>query len=171
MSLGIDKKELKSRLLNWKPPAHRMCLLNWKKRKILDDCYNANPASVLSALETAVGLRRKDTQRIFVALGDMKEMGRRAKALHRDVGVHMAKMGVDFVLTTGEDAKEALLTYSNGGGANFCHCEDPEDIANQIREFSRPHDIILIKGSRSMRLEKVIDALDEPQQKLQRMPC
>jgi UDP-N-acetylmuramoyl-tripeptide--D-alanyl-D-alanine ligase len=101
----------------------------------------------------------------------MKEMGRRAKALHRDVGVHMAKMGVDFVLTTGEDAKEALLTYSNGGGANFCHCEDPEDIANQIREFSRPHDIILIKGSRSMRLEKVIDALDEPQQKLQRMPC
>ena len=171
MSLGIENDELKNRLLDWKSPAHRMCLLNWKKRKILDDCYNANPASVLSALETAVGLRRKETQRIFVALGDMKEMGRRAKALHRDVGVHMAKMGVDFVLTMGEDAKEALMTYADGGGANFCHCESPEDMAAQLREFSRPHDIILVKGSRSMRLEKVIEALDEPQQSLQRMPC
>jgi UDP-N-acetylmuramoyl-tripeptide--D-alanyl-D-alanine ligase len=169
-SLGCEENDLKERLKNWKPPAHRMCLVNWKKRKILDDCYNANPASVISALETAVGLKRRENQRIFVALGDMKEMGRRAKALHRDIGVHMAKLGVDFVLTLGEDAREAMLTYAEGGGGNFCHCETPEDMAVHIKTFSRPHDIILVKGSRSMKLENVINALDEDQRQ-QKVPC
>lgn len=170
LKLGCEKNEIKDRLSEWKPPAHRMCLLNWKKRKILDDCYNANPASVLSALETAVGLRRRDSQRIFVALGDMKEMGRRARALHRDIGVHMAKMGVDFLLTMGDHAQEALGPYSEMGGGNFCHCENTQEMADHLRRFSRPHDIILVKGSRSMRLEQVIDALDDgPRQ--QRMSC
>jgi UDP-N-acetylmuramoyl-tripeptide--D-alanyl-D-alanine ligase len=171
LALGQSLDNMKVQLAKWRAPDHRMCLLNWKKRKILDDCYNANPASVMAALETAVGLRRNEQQRIFVLLGDMKEMGRRSKSLHRDIGMEMARMGIDALFTLGDYAKETLYSFVRSGGQSFLHCQSTEEMVQMIKDYSRPHDIILVKGSRSMHLEQVISALEETAPSRKQLTC
>jgi UDP-N-acetylmuramoyl-tripeptide--D-alanyl-D-alanine ligase len=169
--LGIETVDIAKGLNNWSAPAHRMCLINWKKRKVLDDCYNSNPASVRSALETAVALKRGEQQRIFVIMGDMMEMGRQSKALHRKLGAEMANMGIDALFTYGDHSKEALKSYSKEGGGNHQHCQHPNEVAQLIQLFTRPYDIILVKGSRSMRLELVLEALQELKPLARRQSC
>ena len=171
LALGLSLVEMKNRLAQWRSPDHRMCLLNWKKRKIIDDCYNANPASVVAALETAVGLRRNDHQRIFVLFADMKEMGRQSKSLHRNVGVEMARLGIDALFTLGEYAKESLYSFERSGGNNFGTCKNTEEMAEMVKHYSKPHDIILVKGSRSMHLEKVLISLNETSPSSRLLPC
>mgnify|MGYP006424589633 CR=1 FL=1 len=159
--LGVPKSKMPERLEAWKPADHRLCLLNWKKRKILDDCYNANPASLLSALKTATHLRKRDDQKLFVLLGDMKELGSRSRALHRECGREMARLGVDVLLGVGEHAQEALRAFAEAGGDNFRNCPSTEEMADCVKTLSRPHDILLLKGSRSMKLETVLKELRE----------
>ena len=171
LAMGISLAEMKQRLAQWKSPDHRMCMLNWKKRKIIDDCYNANPASVVAALETAVGLRRNDQQRIVVLFGDMKEMGRQSKSLHRNVGVEMARLGVDMLFTLGEFAKESLYSFERSGGSNFGTCKNTDEMAQMVKHYSRPNDIILVKGSRSMHLEQVFDSLNESSTRRRQLTC
>lgn len=159
-SLGMTLGDLANRLQTWMPADHRMCLLNWKKRRIIDDCYNANPASVLSALDSALKLRHRENQRVFVVMGDMKEMGRQSRSLHRHIGEEMAQRGVDVLLTLGDHSQETLKSFAMNGGENFKHCEHQEEMAQLLQMWTRPHDILLVKGSRTMRLEKVIEALE-----------
>lgn len=157
--VGIRKGLLPDRLAKWKPSDHRLCLLNWKKRKILDDCYNANPASLLSALKTASHLKKREDQKLFVLLGDMKELGSRSRALHRECGREMARLGVDVLLGVGDHAKEALRAFADAGGGDFKSCPNTEEMADCVKTLSRPHDILLLKGSRSMKLETVLSEL------------
>jgi UDP-N-acetylmuramoyl-tripeptide--D-alanyl-D-alanine ligase len=160
---GGKIEQLPERLEKWKPSDHRLCLLNWKKRKILDDCYNANPASLLSALKTATHLRKRDDQKLFVLLGDMKELGSRSRALHRECGREMARLGVDVLLGVGDHSQEALRAFAEAGGENFRNCPSTEEMADCIKTLSRPHDILLLKGSRSMKLETVLKELHQNQ--------
>ena len=159
--LGEDPQPWAQRLKGWSPSDHRLCLLNWKKRKILDDCYNANPASLTAATRTALQLKKRESQKVFVLLGDMKELGPRSKSMHRDCGKAMAEMGVDVLLTLGDHAAEAQRAFAEKGGEAFHRCESTETMANHIKALTRPHDILLIKGSRSMQLERVIQSLDK----------
>lgn len=155
-SMGVEMRIIAKRLEKWNPEAHRMNMLSWKKRKIIDDCYNANPVSVVSAAKTALSLKRRKSQRVIALMGDMKELGKKTLMHHRKVGKEMANMGVDMLVTLGEHTKSALLTFDKEGGAYSKHCSDIGDMANFLEEFSRPHDIILIKGARSMKMERVL---------------
>lgn len=157
--LGIEDKVMSKRLKRWKPSNHRMCVLNWRKRKILDDSYNANPVSVLSAVTTAVMLKNRTGQKIFAAFGDMKELGKNAKSFHQRLGLQMIQAGVDVLVTVGDLARSFHVPFEKEGGRMGKHCSDVREMAGFLQEFSKPHDIILIKGSRSMRMERVIDFL------------
>ena len=156
---GIPLSTIIKRLATWQPPAHRMNIFSWKKRKVIDDCYNANPTSVLSALKTAMSLKMSKRQKVFVAFGDMKELGRRSSSLHRELGSKMAQMGVEVLLTLGKEARATLKTYDYKGGACSRHFNDTNEMASFLQHFTKPHDIILVKGSRSMHLEQVVDTL------------
>lgn len=156
---GIPLRHVSSRLKKWKPNAHRMCVTQWKKRKIIDDCYNANPASVVAAVDTAAEIKEGSRKNLFVVFGNMNEMGGKSKVHHKKIGKFFAEKGVDVLLTYGEKAKASVEEFSKQGGKACRHFENLCEITTFLKVFTQPHDIILIKGSRSLQLERIIQKI------------
>jgi len=112
---------------------------------LINDAYNANPASMRAALEH---LAEHEGRKVAV-LGEMAELGPTAPAYHREVGELLRALGIDFVLAVGELAR----AY----GGEFAR--DAEEAVEKIGDLVRPGDIVLVKGSRAVGLEVVAEAL------------
>jgi UDP-N-acetylmuramoyl-tripeptide--D-alanyl-D-alanine ligase len=123
----------------------------------LDDSYNANPDSMVAALRT---LREETVAgRRIAVLGRMGELGPHAAAGHRGVGEAAAAAGVDFLLTVGDD--DARLIHAAFGDARRSRsCATHADAAAWLHAEAGPADLILLKGSRSAGMEKVLAALE-----------
>jgi UDP-N-acetylmuramoyl-tripeptide--D-alanyl-D-alanine ligase len=119
---------------------------------VVDDTYNANPAS----LEAALAVLALRPGRRWLLLGDMGELGPDGAELHREAGRIAKRLGIERLLTLGELSTLADETFG-AGAAHFASCE--EAIA-AIRESAAPDVTLLVKGSRFMRLERVVAALD-----------
>ena len=132
---------------------------------VLNDCYNANPASMRNALAMLRNLRPSGdanrTRRLVFICGEMAELGPQTQALHAELGEAVAEAGVDLLVTVGippqttarvaqETARQALETRS---------FDDTLSVCDHIEEFLREDDIILVKGSRTARLEQVVNKL------------
>ncbi len=130
--------------------------------QILDDTYNANPVSVRAALET-VAVRR-GRGRLVVVLGDMLELGTLADEAHREVGRLVVTVGADELVGVGPRARLAVEAARAAGLSETRHLLTFEDTVAHLLKRLAPGDIVLVKGSRGMRLERVVDAL------LARMP-
>jgi UDP-N-acetylmuramoyl-tripeptide--D-alanyl-D-alanine ligase len=117
---------------------------------VLDDCYNAAPNSMRAALDALVEITPPGAQKLAV-LGDMLELGPESTKLHAELGAY-ATARVDHLITLGAQAEHM--------GGSF-HTDDPRAAAGRVRALSRAGDVILVKASRGMRLERVIDALAE----------
>jgi murE/murF fusion protein len=130
-----------------KPPSMRGEVVEVAGRKVIVDCYNANPASMAAALRA---LAERAHGHAFAVLGDMLELGEHANAEHDKVGAIARELGVR-VVTLGELAKRIAGD----------HASDPADAATQILERSKPGDWILLKASRGMKLERVLEAMRE----------
>jgi len=123
---------------------------------VIDDTYNANPASVSAAIESLV--RLPGGARIAV-LGDMLELGDAAPVLHEEAGAYAAREGVAHLVARGAFA-ESIVRGANRAGLAAAHAiQDPAEIASEIKRVARPGDVVLVKGSRGMRMERVIEAL------------
>ena len=125
--------------------------------RILDDTYNANPVSVRAALETVA--TRRGSGRLVVVLGDMLELGALADEAHREVGRLVAMAGVDELVGVGPRARLAVEAAREGGLGEARHVMTFEDTVAHLLKRLAPGDVILVKGSRGMRLERVVDAL------------
>jgi UDP-N-acetylmuramoyl-tripeptide--D-alanyl-D-alanine ligase len=126
---------------------------------LLDDSYNANPASVAEALKTLRDLKGK--RRAIAVLGDMLELGERAEELHRGIGKTVADTGVDVLFLKGAYSREVAsgaLEQGLGEGQIFFSGE-PGDIAAYLKSNLRAGDWVLIKGSRRMKMEEVGEAI------------
>jgi len=124
---------------------------------VLDDAYNANPASMTAALE-ALADRRVPGSRIAV-LGEMLELGAAARDLHCEVGRAAARFGVAHLFAYGPHGADMAAAAA---GAGVPHAEAPGDheaIAMAVRRVAAPGDTLLIKGSRGVHMETVIEAL------------
>jgi UDP-N-acetylmuramoyl-tripeptide--D-alanyl-D-alanine ligase len=125
--------------------------------RILDDTYNANPVSVRAALETlqasAEGRRR------VVVLGDMLELGPIAAAEHRDMGRAVAASGAAEFIGLGPWCGTAVEAAREAGLVESHHAATFEDTVVLLLKRLAPRDAVLIKGSRGMRMERVVDAL------------
>lgn len=157
LAMGEPIATISKRLAAWTPSNHRMCILNWRKRTLIDDCYNANPASMLAAVQSALNLKQRREQKVLLAMADMKEMGTRSGKVHGDLGKDLAELGIDVLLTMGKDAFKTMSSFDRAGGEASKHCESTEEMGSLLQSLSRPHDIVLVKGSRGMHLEEVID--------------
>jgi UDP-N-acetylmuramoyl-tripeptide--D-alanyl-D-alanine ligase len=139
-------------------PAKGRCV--WRRAgalRILDDTYNANPVSVLAALDTletsAGGMRR------VVVLGDMLELGPSAEAEHRAIGRAVAASGAAEFVGLGRSCRTAVETAREAGLAESHHADTFEDTVAHLLKRLAPGDAVLVKGSRGMRMERVVDAL------------
>lgn len=159
LALGIGEGAILDGLNRAQPAKHRAQLVAVGDRTVLDDCYNAAPPSTKAALDALVDITPRGAQRIAV-LGDMLELGADSARLHAEIGAYAATR-VDQLITFGpqsaamDEAARATL------GARLWHTEDAAAAAARVREVSRAGDVILVKASRGMRLERVIDALTE----------
>jgi len=120
---------------------------------ICDDTYNANPRSLRAALETMQAMGGVT----WLVLGDMGELGEHTHALHRDAGVAARELGVQRLFALGRLA--ALSAEAYGQGAD--HFEDVESLCRALTRELSPGVRVLVKGSRSMRMERVVQALAE----------
>jgi len=118
---------------------------------IIDDSYNANPASVMAAIET---LASYPGRRVLV-LGDMAELGVDSIELHRQVGAHAARQRLDGLVGIGELSAHACTAF----GSNAVHFEQQTDALRYLEPLLGPDLVVLVKASRSMALEHLVDAL------------
>ncbi|HEO70736.1 MAG TPA: UDP-N-acetylmuramoyl-tripeptide--D-alanyl-D-alanine ligase [Candidatus Hydrogenedentes bacterium] len=124
--------------------------------EVIDDTYNANPASTAAALQT-LG-ERSGGPRIAV-LGEMLELGDAAKVLHEQVGMLAGGVGVTHLFARGPHAA-VMSAAARAAGVQQAECiEDHGEIAEAIRALERPGAVVLVKGSRGMAMEHVIEAL------------
>ncbi|HEV8440839.1 MAG TPA: UDP-N-acetylmuramoyl-tripeptide--D-alanyl-D-alanine ligase [Methylomirabilota bacterium] len=124
---------------------------------ILDDTYNANPASLVAALETletATAARRR-----VVVLGDMLELGDIAEQAHHEAGRAVAASGAAEFIGVGRHARAAVEAARQAGLADSHHTSTFEDTVALLLKRLAPGDALLVKGSRGMRMERVVDAL------------
>jgi UDP-N-acetylmuramoyl-tripeptide--D-alanyl-D-alanine ligase len=139
-------------------PAKGRCV--WRRSggiTILDDTYNANPSSVVAALDTlAAGA---GAARRVVVLGDMLELGAGAEAAHREAGRAIAAAGVAELIGVGRHARTAVEAARAAGLAESHHTATFEDTVVLLLKRLVPGDALLVKGSRGMRMEQVVDAL------------
>jgi UDP-N-acetylmuramoyl-tripeptide--D-alanyl-D-alanine ligase len=124
---------------------------------LLDDCYNSNPAAVEAAV---LALSLAPTGRRIAVLGDMLELGPEAAALHERTGA-LAGPRLDVIVSVGELAAGFLRGAARTGlpGSNLVSVEDAAAAAAVVLELVRPGDAVLVKGSRGVHLERVVEAL------------
>jgi len=116
---------------------------------VVNDCYNANPMSMRAALDhlaTSAATRR------VAVLGAMAELGAGSPGYHREIGSHAAALGIDVLVPVGEEA----LGYTDEFDGETHPVATPEEAAALLEELARPGDRVLIKGSRSVGLERVL---------------
>jgi UDP-N-acetylmuramyl pentapeptide synthase len=125
----------------------------------MDDCYNANPTSMLAALRTVVG--SAGSGRAFAIVGDMLELGDDADLQHQSVGREAIKLGLAGVAGVGTLGAE-LVAGAKAAGLSPDRAQtfaEPADAAQAVAAWSTPGDWILVKASRGMRLERALEAL------------
>ena len=129
---------------------------------VIDDTYNSNPASLRAALDSAKALKG-ETGRVIVGLGEMLELGAETVPAHREAGSLVAEIGANAFLVLGEHAGEMLEGAVEAGlpADRVTIVTSHEEMTHRIREEMRPGDLILLKGSRRIGLERVIEGLQE----------
>ena len=131
---------------------------------ILNDCYNANPASMANALECLVSMAAKtDKRKVFIS-GSMAELGSQSESLHTQLGQKAAAEGVQVLLAAGPFAEQMLQGAAElkvSDPFKLCAFKNTGQLCDNLHKWIKPDDIILVKGSRSANLEKAIQRLRE----------
>ncbi|MDB5102817.1 MAG: UDP-N-acetylmuramoylalanyl-D-glutamyl-2,6-diaminopimelate/D-alanyl-D-alanyl ligase [Fibrobacteres bacterium] len=159
--LRIPKALIAEALHAFTASKNRMQMKKLPGLTVLDDCYNANPSSMRSALSTLGGMRAAG--RRVAVLGDMLELGPDGEKLHREMGQYLVEMGVDELFTFGN-----LSRHINSGAREkglprnrAHHFSDFDLMTQELMRFIMAGDVVLVKGSRGMKLERVFEFLKE----------
>jgi UDP-N-acetylmuramoyl-tripeptide--D-alanyl-D-alanine ligase len=127
---------------------------------LLNDCYNASPRAVEEALKTIIALPR--VGRRIVAMGDMLELGADSIRFHRAVGEQAAELGVDALFGFGPLTRHAVEAFENSAPRRLSeHFADLGDLFEELVRIHHRDDVILVKGSRGMRMERLTERLKE----------
>jgi len=158
---GLSLQEIKNGIKNFEPEHGRMNIVKTQKGiTIIDDTYNANPASMEAAVTTLCSL--KGENKGFLIAGDMLEMGSYAKEVHHNVGVFAAKSGISGIYATGRYAEDV----ANGAASEKMDARDiytgsKEDIIKELKNTLSDPDWLVVKGSRGMKMESIVTNLKE----------
>jgi UDP-N-acetylmuramoyl-tripeptide--D-alanyl-D-alanine ligase len=156
-ALGLSLTVIAAGLETARPTKGRCVWRRVGPYRLLDDTYNANPASVRAALATfaaGAGARRR-----VVVLADMLELGEMAEAAHREAGRAVAGAGVAELIAVGPLSELTVTAARDAGLGEAHHAATFEDTVALLLKRLAPGDAVLVKGSRGMRMERVVDAL------------
>ena len=174
--LGIDWDTIQRRLNTFRLPDHRMQVRQVGGVTIIDDAYNANPASMEAAAETLARMKCRG-RKLFVA-GDMLELGEDSIELHRTLGAALAGFGFDGLFGTGPNTMHVLAAAGRAGMPEhgLAFQKTRQDLARILTDLLEPGDTVLFKASRGMALEKVAEQVAEelaegPRKKPERTPA
>ncbi|MDR1001395.1 MAG: UDP-N-acetylmuramoyl-tripeptide--D-alanyl-D-alanine ligase [Clostridiales bacterium] len=171
-ALGLSGECIQEGLRSFPLSKNRMEFIRTDRFTIINDVYNANPQSMIAALDVlsqmasynSVAGRKPQT---IAILGDMFELGEFSQAHHEQIGRHAAELGIDYLITIGKAAdfiRQGFINNNkdNGGHSlSFAAKEEAEDALPKFEEFLQQGDIILIKASRGMQLETTVAKVKE----------
>ena len=163
--IGIDIDEISTGLSAFTPYEKRTSIEELESGiKVLNDCYNANPASMMAALSTLKDLKKD--HRAVAVLGDMLELGAKSEAAHQASGKAVYEFGIDFLAAFGSQAQNMAASALDAGmdretAKGFNSKKDLAVWLNQLMQDNKikADDWLLIKGSRGMRMEEVLELL------------
>ncbi len=156
IALDMNLVEISEALRTYESPPGRMRLFEGiKKSWIIDDTYNAAPLSTMAALET---LKEIPAKRKIAVLGDMLEIGKYTVEAHQSIGEEAAKVA-DIVFTVGLRAKfiSDEVRVRKFSGEKIFHFNESQETGLPLQKIIEPGDLILVKGSRAMRMEKIVE--------------
>ena len=166
MHFDLTLDEIIAGLKNFAPQTGRMRPLpGIKGCLLLDDSYNAAPASMRAALEVLFDFSVREGARRIAALGSMAELGRCSEEEHRQLGERAAKSGVDLLVTVGEPARDIDRGAAAAGldHTKITHFDTSQEAGRFLDSEVKKGDVVLIKGSQSARMERVTkDLMAEP---------
>jgi UDP-N-acetylmuramoyl-tripeptide--D-alanyl-D-alanine ligase len=151
---GIDLKDCCVALEQMRPTEKRGEVIEWHGAKIINDCYNSNPRALEAMVEA---LRKTKATRRIVIAGEMLELGPEGASLHRESGVAMA--GMDIVVGV-RGLAASLVEGAESEGVEAKFVETPEAAGEWLSENLREGDVVLMKASRGVRLEKALIGLE-----------
>jgi UDP-N-acetylmuramoyl-tripeptide--D-alanyl-D-alanine ligase len=155
--LGVSNPAIQSGLAEPLLTGKRLHFIEQNGYRLIDDTYNASPTSVKAALDVLTTTESR--HRKIAVLADMLELGPTAAAIHREIGAYAAEVGVDLLFAYGELAKEyahGMNDIVNGRGEYF---SNKQALINRLKAYIKPGDFILVKGSRGMKMEEIVNAL------------
>jgi UDP-N-acetylmuramoyl-tripeptide--D-alanyl-D-alanine ligase len=159
---GMALREIANGVRDFAPAPGRMrCLSGIKRTILIDDTYNAAPRSTEAALETLRNVPATESVQRFVVLGDMLELGALSEKAHEEMGKKAAASGADVLVFVGErmgDAEKAALAAGMSQDRVF-HFSGTEEAGRFIQNRMKQGDVVLVKGSRGMRMERVVKEL------------
>lgn len=154
VALGINSEEIAFGLEQVQPVIGRLTFVNGVNgSQIIDDTYNANPASFAAAIDVLVQSKGEH----WMVIGDMAELGENADEIHADLGLKAREAGVDYLYACGEKSRSAAASF----GLNSFFFEDQEDLIKKLSEQITGDVTVLVKGSRAMKMERVVEALSD----------
>jgi len=159
-ALGIELDLIEKGLSSFKPLDLHMQFSNFYNGiKIINDSYNASPSSVKSALETLAEVAQKN--RKIAILGDMLELGEKADFYHREIGKEVAKLSIDTLITVGQGGKIIAQSSKEEGMAEerifSFEKNEKKNLSKKLLSLTKPGDFILLKGSREMKMEDILE--------------
>ncbi|MFA5961807.1 MAG: UDP-N-acetylmuramoyl-tripeptide--D-alanyl-D-alanine ligase [Parcubacteria group bacterium] len=170
IELGLNLVEIGKSLENFSLPSGRMNLIRGIKDSfIIDDTYNSSLASAEGALEV---LREMCQARKIVALGDMLELGKSTEEDHRMLAKKFLEVGGDIFLAVGKRMQFAVDELNKHEFAGEIYAfSDPMSAGKKLQEILRPGDVVLVKGSQGMRMEKIVEEVMAEPERAEELLC
>lgn len=160
VAIGIDPAIAIDNLVKFRPMAMRFERIQLANGvRVVNDSYNANPESMRAAFRTVGSAKRAGN--FIAAIGDMLELGDASRDLHRGIGEDAVKMGVDRIYVLG-NFSDYVVEGAIGGGmdpSSIVKCKDAGEMEECLQKDLKAGDVLLVKGSRGMRMERVVDGL------------
>jgi len=168
LAKGMNLVDIADALRQYRPAKGRMNLIAGIKRSlIIDDTYNSPAArAVIAALEVVRDIQMEEGKKKIAVLGDMLELGEKSADAHREVGLKSAEFGIDYLITVG---KNSLITADAAVEAgmdkeNVHSFETAEKAGRFLQDIMQEGELVLVKGSQGMRMEKVVlEIMAEPE--------
>ncbi|HTY36417.1 MAG TPA: UDP-N-acetylmuramoyl-tripeptide--D-alanyl-D-alanine ligase [Bacteroidota bacterium] len=165
LAFKISSKNIGEALSAFRSASKRMQVVKLPQLTILNDTYNSNPDSAIAALNVLAGIRTGGKK--IVVLADMLELGKNSVAEHLRIGQAVSKSGARHLLTFGPMSKN---THDGSAVVLKAHFEDKKSLCEHLVEMITPGDVVLVKGSRGMKMEEVVAFLEERFKQTQHTP-